>query len=93
VVGVEGELDLATSASLAEALDALSTAGDVVIDLSGCTFIDSSAVRLFVETARAAQESGGKVSLVTRDPGILRVLEIAAVNTLLPVHESVDAAV
>ena len=93
MVGVEGELDLATSASLAEALDALSPAGDVVIDLSGCTFIDSSAVRLFVETARTAQASGGKVSLVTRDPGILRVLEIAAVDTLLPVHESVDAAI
>jgi anti-sigma B factor antagonist len=93
VVRVEGELDLATSESLENALEAADHDGHLVIDLGSCTFIDSSAVRLFVEAARSAQAAGGKVSLVTRDPGILRVLEIAAVDTLLPVHDSVDAAV
>jgi anti-sigma B factor antagonist len=93
VVRVEGELDLATSESLEDALEASDPGGNLVIDLSECTFIDSSAVRLFVEAARAAQESEGKVALVTRDPGILRVLEIAAVDTMLPVHDSVDAAI
>jgi anti-sigma B factor antagonist len=92
VVRVEGELDLATSEQLEDALGASDPAGHVVIDLSECTFVDSSAVRLFVEAARAAQEADGKVSLVTRDPGILRVLEIAAVDTMLPVHDSVDDA-
>ena len=93
VVRVEGELDLATSETLEDAIEPSDPGGHLVIDLSECTFIDSSAVRLFVEAARAAQDAGGKVSLVTRDPGILRVLEIAAVDTMLPVHDSVDAAV
>jgi anti-sigma B factor antagonist len=92
VVRVEGELDLATSENLEDALDASDPAGHVVIDLSECTFVDSSAVRLFVAAARAAQKADGKVALVTRDPGILRVLEIAAVDTMLPVHDSVDDA-
>lgn len=91
VVRVEGELDLATSGALEEALDA-ANGGRLVIDLGGCTFVDSSAVRVLVSAARSAEESGRTVSLVARDPGILRVLEIAAVDTMLPVHSSVDEA-
>jgi anti-sigma B factor antagonist len=92
VVRVEGELDLATSGSFEKALAPLETGGQLVIDLTECTFLDSSAMRLLVAAARAAEESGGKVSLVASDPGILRVLEIVAVDTLLPVHESLDSA-
>jgi anti-sigma B factor antagonist len=93
VIRVEGELDLATSDTFEDALGAPDPGVRTVIDLTECTFIDSSAVRLFVEAARAAQETQGQVSLVTRDPGILRVLEIAAVDTMLPVHDSVEAAI
>ena len=92
VVRVEGELDMATSDRFEEALGAAPPPGQLVIDLTECTFLDSSAVRLLVGAARAADESGGRVSLVARDPGILRVLEIAAVDTMLPVHDSVDSA-
>ena len=31
-------------------------------------------------------------ALVVTDPGILRVLEISGVDTMIPVHESLDAA-
>ena len=91
VVRVEGELDMATCGALEEALEAAGV-GSLVIDLGGCTFVDSSAVRVLVSAARSAEESGRTVSLVVRDPGILRVLEIAAVDTMLPVHSSVDDA-
>jgi anti-sigma B factor antagonist len=92
VVRVEGELDMATSGRFEEALGAASPGGRLVIDLTECTFLDSSAVRLLVGAARAADESDERVSLVARDPGILRVLEIAAVDTMLPVHDSLDSA-
>jgi anti-sigma B factor antagonist len=92
VVRVEGELDMATSATFEEALGVPEAGGQVVIELTECTFLDSSAVRLLVGAARAADTSGGKVSLVASDPGILRVLEIAAVDTMLPVHETLDSA-
>jgi anti-sigma B factor antagonist len=92
VVRVEGELDLATCASFEGALGPAEAGGRLVIDLTECTFLDSSAVRLLVGAVRDADESGGKVSLVASDPGILRVLEIAAVDTMLPVHESLDSA-
>jgi anti-sigma B factor antagonist len=92
VVRVEGELDMATSERFEEALGAPEGGGKLVIDLTECTFLDSSAVRLLVGAVRAADEAEGTVSLVANDPGILRVLEIAAVDTMLPVHESLDSA-
>jgi anti-anti-sigma factor len=89
VVRVDGDLDLSTSPDLEDALAAADPAHRIVVDLSGCTFIDSSAVRVLVATSR---EDDGRVALVARDPGIRRVLEIAAVDTMLPVHETVEAA-
>jgi anti-anti-sigma factor len=92
VVRVEGELDMATSGDFEDAIGDAQPGGQLVIDLSECTFLDSSAVRVLVDTARAVERANGTVSVVTRDPGILRVLEIAAVDTMLPVHDTLDAA-
>lgn len=83
---------MATAPELEEALEGADVGKRIVVDLSGCTFLDSSAVRALVATARAAEPAGGDVALVTRDPGILRVLEIASVDMLLPVHETVELA-
>jgi anti-sigma B factor antagonist len=93
VVRVEGELDMATAGDFEDAIGDSEPDRRLVIDLSDCTFLDSSAVRVLVSTARAAGESRGQVSLVANDPGILRVLEIAGVDTMLPVHDTLDAAI
>jgi stage II sporulation protein AA (anti-sigma F factor antagonist) len=92
VVRVDGELDLATKRHLEEAVQDADPSGRLVIDLSDCTFLDSSAVRVLISTARSAQDAGGQVALVASDAGVLRVLEIAAVDTLLPVHPTLDGA-
>ena len=63
-----------------------------MIDLLGCTFLDSSALRVLVHQARAAEDAGGAIALVTTDPGILRVLEISTTDALLPVHDTVESA-
>jgi anti-anti-sigma factor len=92
VVRVDGELDMSTCAELEEALGGADLADRVVVDLSGCTFFDSSALRVLVERARAAEAAGGATALVTTDPGVLRVLEIATTETMLPVHDSLESA-
>ena len=83
---------MATCPQLEEVLQGTDLRKRIVIDLSGCTFLDSSAVRALVGTARAAESAGGDVALVTNDQGIRRVLEIASVETMLPVHETVEQA-
>jgi anti-sigma B factor antagonist len=92
VLRVEGELDMATAPQLEEALLAAGFDQRLVIDLTGCTFLDSSAVRVLVASARDSEAASGSLSLVTPDPGVLRVLQISGVDTMLPVHSTLDAA-
>ena len=93
VVRVDGELDMATTPEFEEVVDDVGAGSRLVIDLSKCTFLDSSAVRVLVSVARDAEETGGTVAVVAADPGILRVLEIAAVDRMLPVHATLDSAI
>jgi anti-anti-sigma factor len=93
VVSVDGELDMATTPEFEGVVDDVDAGSRLVIDLSKCTFLDSSAVRVLVSVARGAEETGGDVAIVAHNPGILRVLEIAAVDTMLPVHDTLDSAI
>jgi anti-sigma B factor antagonist len=92
VVRVEGDLDLATCPELERAIESADLAGRVVVDLSGCTFLDSSALRVLVQGARATEAAGGTIALVTRDPAILRILDIATTDAMLPVHATIESA-
>jgi anti-anti-sigma factor len=92
VVRVRGELDMATAPVLRETIAGAGAQDLLVIDLGECTFVDSAALRLLTETARDVESSGGGLALVVTDPGIRRVLEITAVDTVLPVHPTVDSA-
>lgn len=83
---------MATCPELERALEGADLASRLVVDLSGCTFLDSSALRVLVQRARAAEAAGGAVALVTTDPGILRVLDIATTDAMLPVHDTIESA-
>ena len=88
VVRVCGELDMATTPQLEEALADGPHASTLVIDLTECTFLDSAGVRLITATLQGHEH----VSLVTDDPAIKRVLEITALDTVASVHPTLDAA-
>lgn len=92
VVQVDGELDMATAGALETALQQVGAAKDTVLDLTACTFLDSSAVRVLVASARATEEAGGSLALVASSPAIVRVLEISAVDTMVPLHATLDDA-
>jgi len=67
-------------------------ADPVVIDLSGCTFLDSAGMRVLLAGARGLSATGRSLRVVASDPRILRVLEITAVDTLIAVHPTVEDA-
>ncbi len=92
VVSVTGELDLATAPKLEEILAARPEGRQVVIDLGGCSFLDSSGVRVLATTANALAAEGGRLQLVVDDAGIARILEITGIDTLIDVHSTLDAA-
>lgn len=88
VVHVHGELDMARTAAFEDALSSVRDAEHLVLDLSGCTLLDSAGVRVITATVRDA----GRVSVVATEPAVIRVLELTAVDTLLTVHPSLDSA-
>jgi anti-anti-sigma factor len=92
VVRVHGELDQATSPALEEALTGAPPGDNVVLDLTDCSFIDSSAIRVVLSGAQHVESGGGALSLVIPATGVLRALEIANVGERVPIHPSVDAA-
>ena len=79
---LDGELDLASVASLRSALDAALAArvSRVVVDASGLSYMDSSGINCLMSAAEQARRTGSRV--VVRNPaGIVRtVLAITGVD-------------
>jgi anti-sigma B factor antagonist len=90
VVVVQGEHDVYTAPTLSEQLDALLEEGlPLVIDLTPATFVDSSVLRVLLETRRRAEERGigFAVALGQDETGpVRRVLDITGLVPVLPVH-------
>lgn len=86
VVGVFGELDLATAPRLAEALEEVGE-GLLAVDLTGTTFLDSTGVRTIANVAR---ERHGSLVLVCppSNSAVTRVLDLTGFGDALTVHES-----
>ena len=94
VVGVRGEIDVATAPPLRERLQAQSAAGQatVVVDLSSVTFLDSTALGVLVGALKRCREAGGNLPLVITEPRILKVFEITGLTDVFPIHSSVGEA-
>jgi len=81
---VRGDVDLTTVGRLSEELrSATADQRDVVIDLAGVTFIDSTGVRALVEAYRAARQAGLGLSVRGARHWVARVLEVTGVATML----------
>lgn len=64
VIRASGEIDLSTAPELDAALSrAARSAGSVCVDLSGCTLIDSTGLRVLLTTARDLREEGGELTV------------------------------
>jgi anti-sigma B factor antagonist len=82
---VVGELDIATSPSLDEALARAraTDAASIVVDLSAVSFIDSTGLHVLLRHT-CAEEGGPRVSLTTPSPQARRVFELSGLLDYLP---------
>ena len=80
-----GELDIATADKLERALHSDRRPGDqVVLDLAGLEFLDSTGLRVIVRAVEAATREGWDLRLRGGPPAVRRVFEIAGVLGALP---------
>ena len=95
LVRLRGDHDLSGKQRLGEALSTAGARLNVLVDLSECTFMDSSVIAaLFLARARLA-ERGGRLELVIPHEAIAvrRVADVTVLQAILPIHETLSAAV
>lgn len=94
IVTVAGEVDVYTAPQLRSALEERLAAGQnkIVVDLQGVAFIDSTGLGVLVGQLKALRRVEGTMRIVCADERILRLLAITGLDQILPLHDSVDAA-
>lgn len=93
VVGVTGEIDVASAPALRDTLLALLNRGadSLVVDLRGVTFIDSTGIGSLLRVHHRQGLLGGAVHFVADQPAVLRVFDLMQLRRRLHVAPSVAA--
>ena len=90
VVSVSGELDLHSAPQLDSELTGLheKNVRSVIVDLTECEFIDSTALGLLVKTNKRLDGAQARFSIVTDDRNIRRIFQITGLDRVLTIHRT-----
>ena len=81
---LSGPITLATAAGLGRAAEAHLVGGEVVVDLSAVTEVDSSALSLLFEWQRAAKRRNCKISFSNLPASLVSLADLYGVTDLIP---------
>ncbi|MEI2784865.1 MAG: STAS domain-containing protein [Candidatus Nanopelagicales bacterium] len=92
VVAVTGELDVFTAPQLEVALQDQIGQGhaDLVVDLSGVEFLDSTGLGVMVKALKWAREAGGGLRVVATQERITKVFTITGLDEVMQLSGSVE---
>jgi anti-sigma B factor antagonist len=95
VLAVKGDVDAYTAPRLRELLIEFSNQPDphIVVDLNETDFLDSTGIGVLVMGVKLVRSQQGDFKIACNRNQILKLLDISGISQLLPVFESVDAAV
>lgn len=96
VASVEGEIDSSNAAELRLALSERlpNASAGLVLDLSEVTYLDSSGVHLMFDLGRRLAARRQSLRLVVPPTAVMRrVLELCAVESVVPIDDAVEPAV
>jgi anti-sigma B factor antagonist len=93
VVRLIGEADVTTGA-LAEVLGAEAAKKPrlLIVDVSGLTFADSAALHDILRAHRTLRADGCQLALVSPGQAVARVLQLSAIDQVIPVYASAEEA-
>lgn len=93
-VVLDGEVDVYTAPKLKDELVTSIEAGcsNVVINLEGVGFIDSSGLGVLVSALRRARERGGAVRIVCTRENILKIFRITGLDKVFPIFSTPEEA-
>jgi anti-sigma B factor antagonist len=88
IVTLRGEHDLCSKPEVMRALVAACFRPNVVVDLSQCTFIDSSVISAVLAATKRLHQRDGQLELVIASEAIRRVVRLMGIERVLCVHET-----
>jgi len=83
---ISGEVDLASAPRLRDQFQRLE-ARNVVVDLSGVTFIDSTGLGVLVAALKRTREAGGELTLRAPTRSTRKVLDITGLSQLVAIED------
>ncbi|MGI8330492.1 STAS domain-containing protein [Actinomadura scrupuli] len=94
LLALAGELDYHTAPEAREALAAITvTSGQqLIIDLSGLTFCDSSGIATFIAARNHALAAGADIALTGVPDRVARILHIVGLDRVLVTYPTIQAA-
>jgi anti-sigma B factor antagonist len=92
VIALSGEVDLAVAPRVEEALAGIPARADVVIDLGGCEFLDSTGLAVLINARREFAGEGRRFVLCAPGPQVARLLEVTGLDREEIVRPSLDDA-
>ena len=94
VLPLEGEIDLHISPNVTASLNLMieKKPRQLIVDLSGVTYIDSSGLAALIEGMQNVEQYGGKFALAGLPETVRTIFEIARLDQVFIIFPHVDAA-
>src|SRR5215467_8807077 len=85
-VSLSGRLDVQSALEIDDEFTKIAKESkNLVVDLSGVTFIASLGIRTLVVGAKATANNGGKMVLLNPQPNVEQVLRTSHIDTVMPI--------
>lgn len=93
-VALEGRMDIDGTQAIDARFSFMATGrkGNIVVDLAGVSFLASIGIRLLMTAARGQKGRGGHLVLAAAQPPVLKVIQTAGIDQLIPVYPDVETA-
>lgn len=93
IVTVKGEVDLYSSPRMREALmtSASRKKPQVIVDLSGVTYMDSSGIATLVEALKLTRKQSGRLVIAGLSDRVREVFELARLESVFELSPSVES--
>ncbi len=94
VASLTGEIDLHSASDLSTQLsDLIAAEPNVVLNLDGVGFLDSTGLGALVAARSDATGRGGELALVCTKQRLLKLFAITGLQDVFPFHDDVEGAV
>ncbi len=94
IVTIEGKMNGASAEESRDQLRAVILDGGarLVLDLSGVTYVDSTALSVLVSTLKLARKEGGDLVLLGPTPPVRSLLEVTRLDRIFHIFEDEESA-